>query len=42
MWNEIGRTLRKAMDGWAATARLVMCLLALSAAGTAILFVSSL
>lgn len=42
MWPEIGRTVRKAMDGWATTVRFVVCVLILAAAATAILFACSM
>ncbi|MFI9509032.1 hypothetical protein [Nocardia sp. NPDC052566] len=42
MWPEIGKTVRKAMDGWATTLRFVVCVLVLAAAAMAVLFVCSL
>ncbi|WP_281197706.1 hypothetical protein [Nocardia pseudovaccinii] len=32
MWREIGETVRKAMDGWGAAARFVVCVSVLTAA----------
>ncbi len=42
MWPEIGKTVRKAMDGWATTVRFVVCVLVLTAAVAAVLFVKLL
>ncbi|WP_280456023.1 hypothetical protein [Nocardia brasiliensis] len=42
MWPEIGKTVRKAMDGWSAAARFVVCVATLTAAAVVVLLVCSL
>lgn len=37
MWQEIGQTVRKAMDGWGATLRLALCVLVLTAAAAVLM-----
>lgn len=42
MWSEIGKTVRKAMDGWGAVARFVVCVMVLTAAAAVLLLVCAL
>ncbi|WP_433716982.1 hypothetical protein ACQP2U_42385 (plasmid) [Nocardia sp. CA-084685] len=42
MWSEIGKTVRKAMGEWGAVARFTVCVLVLTFAVVAVLWVSAL
>lgn len=40
MWTEIGKTIRKAMDGWPALGRFVVCVLVLTTAAAVLMWVN--
>jgi hypothetical protein len=42
MWAEIGKMIRKAMDGWSALGRFVICVLVLTAAAAVLMWASAL
>lgn len=42
MWTEIGKTVRKAMDGWPALCRFVVCIAVLTAAAAVLMWASGL
>lgn len=42
MWAEIGKTIRRAISDWGATARLTVCIVVITLATVAIIWTSAL